>query len=215
MSRARGVVLFPFGCLCFVILLGLPGAIYAPDAGYYRLLALGKRAAVPAPFSARILGPAIAGPRGRGIGGDTGFLVPGIPCLAGLLALMAPLLWSWKAPAIFFAGVFLMPFWIDLFHDYYLPDLLHATILASILLCLLFGHTGLALLLLFPAYLARESTLLLALCLLFACWRRIPLRTAAVGFLAMAAGLLVSRHYSQSGPASVHGLGGGAYILGN
>jgi hypothetical protein len=128
--------------------------------------------------------------------------------------LVAGLLWSWRAPIAIFAGVFLIPFWVDIFHDYYLPDLLHATILAAILLCLLFGHNGLALLLLFPAYLARESTLLLAFCLLFACWRRIPLRTAGVGFLAMAAGLLVSRHYGQSGPASIHGLGGGAYILG-
>jgi hypothetical protein len=213
MSRA---LLFSAGCLCFAILLGLPGAIYAPDAGQYRLLALGQRSAVPAPFSARILGPAAAGWLGRvtGLGVDSGFLFLGIVCLVALIALVAGLLWSWRAPIAIFAGVFLMPFWVDIFHDYYLPDLLHATILAAILLCLLFGHTGLALLLLFPAYLARESTLLLALCLLFACWRRIPLRTAAVGFLAMAAGLLVSRHYSQSGPASVHGLGGGAYILG-
>jgi hypothetical protein len=213
MSRA---LLFSAGCLCFAILLGLPGAIYAPDAGQYRLLALGQRSAVPAPFSARILGPATAGWLGRvtGLGVDSGFLFLGIVCLVALIALVAGLLWSWRAPIAIFAGVFLMPFWVDIFHDYYLPDLLHATILAAILLCLLFGHTGLALLLLFPAYLARESTLLLALCLLFACWRRIPLRTAGVGFLAMAAGLLLSRHYSQSGPASVHGLGGGAYILG-
>jgi hypothetical protein len=79
---------------------------------------------------------------------------------------------------------------------------------------LLFGHTGLALLLLFPAYLARESTLLLAACLIFACWRRIPLRSAGVGLLAMVAGVVVSRHYGQSGPASIHGLSGGVYILG-
>jgi hypothetical protein len=213
MSRA---LLLPAGCLCFAILLGLPGAIYAPDAGQYRLLALGQRDAVPAPFSARILGPATAGWLGRitGLGVDTGFLLLGIVCLVALIALVAGLLWSWRAPIAIFAGVFLMPFWVDIFHDYYLPDPLHAAILAAILLCLLFGHTGLALLLLFPAYLARESTLLLALCLVFACWRRIPLRTAGVGLLAMAAGLLVSRHYAQSGPASVHGLGGGAYILG-
>ena len=37
MSRA---LLFPAGCLCFAILLGLPGAIYAPDAGQYRLLSV-------------------------------------------------------------------------------------------------------------------------------------------------------------------------------
>jgi hypothetical protein len=216
MSRTPGVVLFPAGCLCFAILLGLPGAIYAPDAGQYRLLALGQRDAVPAPFSARILGPAAAGWLGQvtGSGVDTGFLLLGIICLVALIALVAGLLWSWRAPIAIFAAVFLMPFWVDIFHDYYLPDLLHATILAAILLCLLFGHTGLALLLLFPAYLARESTLLLALCLIFACWRRISLRSAGIGFLAMTAGVLVSRHYAHSGPASIHGLGGGAYILG-
>jgi hypothetical protein len=213
MSRAFSL-LFPAGCLCFAILLGLPGAIYAPDAGYYRLLALGQRAAVPAPFSARILGPAVAGWLGRGLGVDSGFQVLGIVCLAGLLALMAGLLWTWKAPAVFFAAVFLMPFWIDLFHDYYLPDLLHATILAALLLCLLFGHTGLALLLLFPAYLTRESTVLVAVCLLIAGWRRIPLRTAAAGLLALLAGVLVSRHFGHGGPASVHGISGGEYIFG-
>ena len=90
---------------------------------------------------------------------------------------MAGLLWSWRAPTAIFAAIFLMPFWVDIFHDYYLPDPLHAAILAAILLCLLYGRTGLALLLLFPAYLARESTLLLALCLILACWRRIRLRT--------------------------------------
>ena len=216
MSRVLGVLLFPAGCLCLAILFGLPGAAYAPDAGQYRLLALGQRDAVAAPFSARILGPAVAGLLGRvtGLGVDTGFMLLGIACLVALLALIAGLLWSWRAPVAIFAGVFLMPFWVDIFHDYYLPDLLHATILAAILLCLLFGHTGLALFLLLPAYLARESTLLLALCFVFACWRRISLRSAGVGLLAMAAAVLVSRHYGQSGPPSVHGLGGGAYILG-
>src|ERR1700678_3319702 len=100
MSRARGVVLFPAGCLCFAILLGLPGAIYAPDAGQYRLLALGQRRAVPAPFSARILGPATAGWLGRvtGLGVDSGFLFLGIVCLVALTALVAGMLWSWRAP---------------------------------------------------------------------------------------------------------------------
>jgi hypothetical protein len=215
-SGRHGLLLFPAVCLCFAILLGLPGAVYAPDAGQYRLLALGQRNAVPAPFSARILGPAMAGWVGRvtGLGVDRGFLVLGTLCLVALIALVAGLLWSWRAPIAIVAGVFLMPFWVDILHDYYLPDLLHATVLAAILLCLLFGHSGLALLLLFPAYLARESTLLLALCLVFACWRRIPRRSAWIGLLAMAAALLVSRQYGHSAPPSVHGLGGGAYILG-
>jgi hypothetical protein len=216
-SRARFLSLLPPAvCLCFAVVLGLPGAAYVPDAAYYRLLALGQRGAVPAPFSARILGPAIAGWLGHftGLGVDTGFLLLGIVCLVALLALIAGLLWSWRAPTPIFAAIFLMPFWADIFHDYYLPDLLHAAILAAILLCLWFGSTTGALLLLFPAYLARESTLLAALCLIFACWRRVRLRHAVIGVLAVVCAGLVSRHYGQGGPASAHGLGGGAYILG-
>jgi hypothetical protein len=209
-------LLLPAGSLCFALLLGLPGAVDAPDAFHYRLLALGRRSAVPAPFSARILGPAIAGWLGRltGHGVDSGFLLLGIVCLVALLALIAGLLWSWRAPAAIFAGIFLMPFWVDIFHDYYLPDLLHATILAAILLSLFFGHTGLAMLLLFPAYLARESTVLVALCLIFAAWRRIPVRPAVTGVLALLCGGLVSRHYGRSAPGSVHGMTGGSYIAG-
>src|SRR5271170_4549866 len=100
MSRAHGVLgaagvdqtflsptrilclLLPVVSLGFAIFLGLPGTAYAPDAAQYRLLALGQRGAVPPPFSARILGPALAGWLGRvtGLGVDTGFLLLGILC---------------------------------------------------------------------------------------------------------------------------------------
>jgi hypothetical protein len=206
----------PAWCLCFALLLGLPYAAYVPDAGQYRLLALGQHSVVPAPFSARILGPAMAGWLGRVTGGgvDTGFLLLGIVCLIALLGLMAGLLWSWRAPLILSAAIFLMPFWVDLFHDYYLPDLLHATLLAALLLFLLSGYTSLAFLLLFPAYLARESTLLVALCLVFACWRRIRLRPALIGALAILSAGLISRHYNQQAAVNAHGISGGTYILG-
>ena len=217
LSPARLLSLFlPIGCLCFTILLGLRGAGYAPDSAHYRLLALGQRAQVPAPFSARILGPALAGWLGRatGLGVDDGFLILGVLCLVTLLALVAGYLWSWKAPATLFAAIFLMPFWVDMFHDFYLPDLLHAVLLAAMLGCLLTGRNWLAMLLLFPAYLARESTILVAFCLIFAGWRRMSRGTAALGVLAILAGGLVSGHYGHGGPASVHQLSGGVYILG-
>jgi hypothetical protein len=208
--------LLPAWCLCFALLLGVPYAVYVPDAGQYRLLALGQHSAVPAPFSARILGPAMAGWLGRvtGRGVDTGFLLLGIVCLIALLGLMAGLLWSWRAPLVLAAAIFLMPFWVDIFHDYYLPDLLHAALLAALLLFLLSGYTSLAFLLLFPAYLARESTILIALCLVFACWRRIRVRPALVGAFAILAAGLISRHYNQEAAVSVHGISGGPYILG-
>jgi hypothetical protein len=207
---------FPVLCFIFAILLGVPDAVYAPDAGQYRLLALGHRGAVPAPFSFRVLGPAIAGLLGHvtGRGVDAGFLTLGVISLAALIALVGAILWSWRPPLAVLAGIFLMPFWVDIFHDYYLPDLLHATILAAMLYCLLRGQTTLALLLLLPAYLARESTMLVALCLIVACWRRIPLRAALAGIAAMIAAILLSKHFGQSNVASAHGLGGGAYMGG-
>lgn len=208
--------LLPAWCACFAILLGLRGAAYVPDAGQYRLLALGQPGAVPAPFSARILGPAMAGWLGglTGRGVDNGFLLLGILCLIALLGLVAGMLWSWRAPLIIAAAIFLMPFWVDIFHDYYLPDLLHAALLAGLLFFLLSGHTSLAFLLLFPAYLARESTLLVALCLVFACWRRIRIQPALAGAVAIISAGLISRHFNQAAAVSVHGVTGGAYILG-
>ncbi|MGC2402121.1 MAG: hypothetical protein WA510_20170 [Acidobacteriaceae bacterium] len=208
--------LLPLASFCFAILLGLPGAGWVPDAGQYRLLALGPGGAVPAPFSARILSPAIAGFLGRitGRGVDAGFLVLGIVCLIALLVLMARLLQLLQTPTVIFAAIFLMPFWVDIFHDYYLPDPLHAAILAAMLLCLLLGHSGWALLLLLPAYLARESTSLVAVCLLVACWRRVPLRSALIGVGALVCAAAVSRHYGQGGPVNVHQMTGGSYVLG-
>src|SRR5258708_28474058 len=123
------------------MVLGLPWGAYVPDAGHYRLLALGQRGAVPAPFSARILGPAIAGWLGRstGLGVDTGFLLLGVVCLVALLALIAGLLWSWRAPTAIFASIFLIPVLGGIFHAYYLPLFLHAAVLSAVLLFLLFG----------------------------------------------------------------------------
>jgi hypothetical protein len=208
--------LLPLVSLCLSLLLGLNGAVWAPDAGQYRLLALGQHSAVPPPFSARILGPAMAGWFGRvtGLGVDTGFLALGIASLVIMLAAVAALLWLLEVPTLIFAGIFLMPFWVDIFHDYYLPDPLHGAILAVLLLCLLLGYPAWAFLLLLPAYLARESTSLVALCLVFACWRRIPLRAAAVGAGALVAAAAIGKHFAHGGPGSIHGITGGTYIAG-
>jgi hypothetical protein len=216
LSSRLARVAFPVASLLLALFFGLKGAGFAPDAGQYRLLALGQQSAVPAPFSARILGPGIAGWLGRatGLGVDTGFLILGVASLAAMLALVATLLWRIEAPLPVYAAIFFMPFWVDIFHDYYLPDPLHGAILAAILLCLLLGYSGWAVLLLLPAYLARESTSLVVLCLIFACWRRVPLRTAALGLGAVVGAGLISRTYAHGGPGSVHQLTGGPYILG-
>ena len=52
------------------------------------------------------------------------------------------------------------------------------------------------------------------MCLAFAGWRRIRLRTALIGVAATVGGAIVSAHFGHEGPGSVHGVGGGAYIGG-
>jgi hypothetical protein len=214
--------LFPIASFCFAVLLGKAGAFYSPDASYYRALAIGQHHSVPSPFSARILGPTIAGWLGRlsGMGVDTGFLLLGIMALAALLALIFQLVRhgvsrdSGLGDAALFGAVFLLPFWIDIFHDYYLPDLIHAVILAALLLCLVTGRLSLAMLLLFPAFLARESTVLASICLAWAAWRRVPARVVTTGVLASLCGALASRHFDSLGPVGREGLHGGLYALG-
>lgn len=208
--------LFPSISCFLAVLLGRPWAIYAPDAGLYRLLAAGHRAAVPAPFSARILTPVFAQWLGSitGLGIDNGFLVLGILALLAMLVSMAYLLRFQDASPGILAAIFLLPFWIELFHDYYLPDLLHTAILAALLVCLVSGRVTLAMLLLFPAYLTRESSLLIALCLVWAAWRRVSIRAISVGFLATVGGMLVSRHLVQLGALNVEGVSSGKYMLG-
>ncbi|HEV2275954.1 MAG TPA: hypothetical protein VGR96_17410 [Acidobacteriaceae bacterium] len=207
---------FPALSFCLALVLGGPFAFLVPDAMNYRLLALGQRSQVSSPFSARILGPAAAEWIGRttGIGVDRGFLFLGLVCLAAFLLSTASLLRFQRVPAGIFAAVFLMPFWVKIFHNYYLPDLLHAAILAVLLLALVNGRVTLAMLLLFPAYLARESTLLAALCLAWAAWRRAPLRAVFAGIAATAAGMMTSHHFVQSGAMNSEGLSGGPYLLG-
>ncbi len=208
--------LFPAASLFLALLLGPGSAILVPDAMVYRRLATGPRASVPAPFSARILGPAAAKWLGQvtGSGVDKGFMILGILSLVAILASMTYLLRSQAVDAGIFAGVFLMPFWLKLFNSFYLPDLLHAAILGALLVCLVSGRMTLAMLLLFPAYLTRESTLLVAICLVWAAWRRISVRAILTGCLATLAGMLVSRHFVQLGAANVRGVGGAQYILG-
>jgi hypothetical protein len=131
-----------------------------------------------------------------------------------MLLSMTYLLRFREAPAGLFAAIFFMPFWVTFFHDYYLPDLLHAAILTALLMCLVSGRVTLAMLLLFPAYLTRESTLLIALCLAWAAWRRASLRAISAGFLATLAGMILSRHFVQLGALNVEGVSGGKYMLG-
>jgi hypothetical protein len=85
--RTVYVWLFPAAGFCMALLFGRTWAILSPDAGYYRMLAAGQRAMVPPPFSARILGPALAHLIGdfAGIGIDNGFLLLGVVSFVAVL----------------------------------------------------------------------------------------------------------------------------------
>ena len=174
-------------------------------------MAMGQQSAVPAPFSARILGPAMAGWLGRvtGLGVDTfwcwvSFIYPRHyrrrhQSLAGEyhhLCCRLPDAFGWLSFTATTCPIRFMPPSLQR-----IPPALCDITPDGLCFCCF-------------AYLARESTLLVAICLIFAGWRRIRLRSALIGVIAIVCAGLVSRHYAQTGPASVHGMTGGTYILG-
>lgn len=203
-------------CFCFAAALGFANARYVPDARNYRLLALGLRAQVAAPFSARALAPSAAAGLARlaGMGVDRGFFILGILCFAAFVLCAAYLLAVRRAGAGLAAAVFLLPVWIDFYHNYYLPDLLYSALIALLLVLLVSGRLTLAASLLLPAFLARESSLLTSACLGVAAWRRIPRRAVIAGAAATVAGAWASRHFMNAGAANAESLGAAPYIAG-
>lgn len=171
------------------------------DSAWYTLIAQGRTAEVMQPFSARQLAPLLA----RGLAAIThaslahGFLAVGFLSLVVLALIVGWLLCSGGATWPAFAGVALLNFWPAVFGSFMLPDTLSAALLAVILLALWKRHFLLAAALLLPMFLARESTILVLLCLLIAGWRRLRWRDIALAVASSAAGMAIVHLLSSHG----------------
>ncbi len=101
------------------------------------------------------------------------------------------------------------PVAVNLLHNYYLPDLMHAALVALFFVLLSVEWWIAAAALLFPMMLVRESTVPLTVILIVACWKP---GWGTIAIVATLAGYLVS-HLAVPHPANVHGMGEVLYLV--
>jgi hypothetical protein len=185
-----------------------------PDSVHYQAMADGRVAMKP--FAFRALGPAIARLFADVTGRPTadGFLVVGL--LSGwvlLYGVLVPVLErqqdTWLAGALIF-----MPFWLRSVTNYFLPDLLHAALCMVYLSLLRRRWWGWASVMLAVMFLARESTVLIAVI-------AIPLLWWLVGWMAglwqlggAAAGMVASKFAARHALTNQHNINDTLYLIG-
>jgi hypothetical protein len=170
------------------------------DAFHYQTMAEGKPAMKP--FAFRVLEPAMARLFANVTGKPAadGFLAVGL--LSGwvlLYGVLRPVLERrqnmWLAVVLI-----LMPFWLRNFTNYFLPDLMRRWGLAAAMLPVMF--------------LARESTLLIAVIAVPTLWRLVGRRVGLVQLAGTLVGMTASKFAARHALANQHNINDTLYILG-
>ena len=177
------------------------------DSTYYRALALGHYRDVPGSVAGRILHPLTVRLLSAVLGADidTAFLLAAIVSLAALCGLMA---WILKQVTGF--GALVLPLLFTplvvhyMFGLYYCQDLFYAALLGCFFAAMLKERKWLALLLLLPLYLARESTVLLAVAWGAVAWLDSDWTVLAACGIFTVGGLGVSRIFASLGRPNIH-----------
>jgi hypothetical protein len=216
-SRPWGAAaLFSAIVAAFAIPLGYAhgAAFLRIDSEWYLHIAHGETALTMQPFASRQLEPLLV----RGLAALTHasveniFLALGVlslfialACCGWLLAQAGARVWAFVAAGALY-------FWAALFGGFLLPDTFSAALLAIFLLCLWRQQFLLAALMLAPMFVARESSLLVLLCLFAVGWRslRMPVKLAA--FLSSAFGILLVKWLSRSAMSNTEHIGALAYM---
>lgn len=177
------------------------------DSIAYRALALGRFGEVSGSISGRVLHPALVRfvSWAARLNIDQAFFVVALITLALLIGTVA---WILRQVTGFGALVFpllLTPVLVgEMFGLYYCQDLFFAALLSCFFVVLIKGHTWLALVLLLPLYLTRESTILLALVWAVLAWFESDSLSAGVCVAITFVGLFVSRKFASLGLPNVH-----------
>jgi hypothetical protein len=181
------------------------------DSEYYQNLAEGKASLVPAPFSQRILFPALARTlHAFGLSFRAAFVLVAVVALAGFLAATVYLLKDVAPLAI--PLLLLTPFVILTFREAYLPDLTFAAMLAGFLVLIRRFPRWWTPLALIPMFATRESTLLVAAVLAVLAWRRRQRAMVATTVAATAVGLVIEEVAAQAGRPTLFHVGGITYL---
>jgi hypothetical protein len=201
-----------------VMLAGLKYVKYFPyvdtDSSHYQAMANGKTEMKP--FAFRLLDPAIARSFSdvTGKSTDVGFLVVGL--VSGWLLLygvLSPVVerrqGTWLALVLI-----LMPFWLRNFANYFLPDPLHAALVMVYLVLLRRRWWGWASVLLVFMFLARESTLLVALIAAPVLWWLVSRRAGLMQLGGALVGMAVSKFVARHALPNQHNINDTLYMIG-
>jgi hypothetical protein len=184
------------------------------DAFHYQAMAEGKPAMKP--FAFRVLEPAMARwfANVTGKTAADGFLAVGL--LSGwvlLYGVLRPVLERrqnmWLAVVLI-----LMPFWLRNFINYFLPDLMHAALFMVYLSLVRARRWGLAAAMLPVMFLARESTLLIAVIAVPTLWRLVGRRAGLWQLAGTLAGMTASKFAARHALANQHNINDTLYIIG-
>jgi hypothetical protein len=201
-----------------VMLAGLKYLKYFPyvdtDSPHYQAMADGKSEMKP--FAFRVLDPAIARLFSdmTGDSTDAGFLVVGFASGWILVyGVLTPVLErsqdSWLALVLI-----LTPFWLRNFGNYFLPDPLHAALMMVYLVLLRRRLWGWASVLLAVMFLARESTLLVALIVVPTLWWLVSRRSALMQVGGALVGMAASKFAARHALANQHNINDTLYMIG-
>ncbi len=214
--RWAAVAIFSALVAAFSIPLGFSSgyAFTRIDSEWYVHIARGETALTLQPFASRQLEPLLI----RGLAWLTPldiwhwFLILGIAALLLTLICCGYLLARSGARTFAFVAAGAMYFWAALFGGFMLPDMFSAALLALFLVCLWQQRFLLAALLLLPMFVARESTILVLICLLAVGWRqlRMPIKLAALA--ASAAGIITVKILTRAALSNSEHLGAFTYM---
>lgn len=217
-SRASlQLILLLAALLCACVYFATPkDGVTLSDADSYYRMALGQTDQVVKPFAYRFLAPWLVYTlhHALSLSIEIGFRIISLASLfvmvAGILEIIGI---EWRTIG-FAAAIVPLALWLNMYHDYYLPDLFHAALLV-IMLSFLRRNWLIAAALLMPVlYLARESTLLVAIVLIPVLYLQYKARIAAIFAGTTFAGMVLSKYFARHALPNIHGMNDLSYMIG-
>jgi len=185
------------------------------DSVDYRALAMGETNQVLGSIAGRILHPLTvrAVSLAAGVNIDRAFFIVDLTALAVLLLTVGWIMKRTLGSAVYLLPLLLTPVLVkDMFWLYYCQDLFYAALLACFFVLLISDHLWLAVLLMFPLYLTRESTLLLAASVAGVAWLRSKRLLAGACGLVTVAGMAVARSFAARSLPNIHHMNEFAFL---
>jgi hypothetical protein len=186
------------------------------DSEMYLEMATHGPSQIASPFSKRFLCPWLVGTISRATGQavPSVFMALNLVSFLGLAFCLAEILRVTVGKPLLALLFLLTPIALESFELAYLPDMFHMALVAAFFLFLLRQKVRCALFVLFVAFLARESTLVLCFFAAILAWFRSDKRLAFGAGGVLCAGTVASSLFTRLGKPNIHHLPDFVYLLG-